>query len=72
VSGTTLTFGESGDDDILSTPLTTGVPPDAPNGTVVPAGTVIVHNQPSAGQFAADDQNIYWRTSDCKIWKMVK
>jgi hypothetical protein len=33
---------------------------------------VIATDQPAPSQFAADDQNVYWRTSDCRIMKLPK
>jgi hypothetical protein len=70
VSGGSVFFGESSDDTIEVAPLGRGTVP-----------TVIATNQRGAGQFAADDQNIYWRTSStpsttsvsiCNIMKLAK
>jgi hypothetical protein len=61
VSDSNVYFGEGGDSNTIQ---------------VVPAydGTprVIATQQLAAGQFAADDTNIYWRTSDCRIMKLAK
>jgi hypothetical protein len=34
--------------------------------------SVLATGQMSPGQFVADDENIYWRTTDCKIMKLAK
>ena len=42
------------------------------SGAVIPHATVIVRNQWNARQFAADDDNVYWHTDDCKLMKLAK
>jgi hypothetical protein len=60
ITGNLVFFGESSDDTIEVAPLGSGT------------AQVIARNQRGAGQFAADDQNIYWRTSNCNIMKLAK
>jgi hypothetical protein len=60
ISGDTLYFGEGASDTVETASIASGV------------ATVMVTGQPSPGQFAADDQNVYWRTSDCRIMKLAK
>jgi hypothetical protein len=69
VSGNAIYFGEAVTNDIEVAPL--NLDPTA-NAAAPPTGTVIATNQSNAGQFAADDKNIYWRTDQCKIMKMAK
>jgi hypothetical protein len=33
---------------------------------------IVATDQMSPSQFAADDQNVYWRTADCRIMKLAK
>jgi hypothetical protein len=69
VSGNAIYFGEAVTNDIEVAPLNLDPTTDA---AVPPMGTVIATNQSNAGQFAADDKNVYWRTDQCKIMKMAK
>jgi hypothetical protein len=62
VSGGSVYFGEGGADNVEVSTVYDG------NGVV----RVIATGQMSPSQFAADDQNIYWRTLDCKIMKLAK
>jgi hypothetical protein len=60
VSSGVVYFGEAVDDNIEKAPLATG------------EVTLIAGNQQAPSQFAADDDNIYWRTADCKVMRMAK
>jgi hypothetical protein len=65
VSGSSVYFGD-GANNVEIVPLTKGVDTD------VPHGTILASNQLSPSQFAADETNVYWRTSDCRIMKLAK
>jgi hypothetical protein len=76
LSGDAIYLGESVDDAVEKVPAGNGAP-----GAPTPEAVVIARNQPNAGQFAADDANVYWRTlgmnadtgaQDCKIMKLAK
>jgi hypothetical protein len=67
-SGDTLYLGFA--DTIQRVPLSMAVP--FATDAVVPEPTVIARDQPAAGQFAADANNVYWRTSDCRIMRLAK
>jgi hypothetical protein len=57
-----------------------GASPPASDGSS-PVAVVVARDQPNAGQFAADETNVYWRTiktdintgaQDCRIMKLAK
>jgi hypothetical protein len=58
ISGDSVYFGA---DAVEVAPLAGGGPT-----------TMVAPNQMSPGQFAADDHNVYWRTSDCKIVRLSR
>jgi hypothetical protein len=60
ISNGVIYFGEIVDNTIEMAPLATGV------------ATVIARGQLTPRQFAADADNIYWRTGDCRIMKLAK
>ncbi len=70
LSGTTVYLGETSSNKIEKLKLFLDLDMACTN-----EGTVIASDQVNAGQFAADDANIYWRTcgaTDCQIMKMAK
>jgi hypothetical protein len=60
VSDRFVYFGEGGANTVQVSAVYDGTP------------RIIATGQPFPGQFAADAQNVYWRTSDCKIMKLAK
>jgi hypothetical protein len=68
VSGNAIYFGESVTNNVEVAPLILD-PADAGTG---PKGTIVASNQVNAGQFAADDRYVYWRTDQCKIMRLPK
>ncbi|HVZ75583.1 MAG TPA: hypothetical protein VHJ20_24590 [Polyangia bacterium] len=60
ISGDVIYFGESVTNTVQMAPLLTGIP------------TVIATNQTNAGQFHADDKNVFWRTDECRIVRYSK
>ncbi len=60
VSADTVYFGEYSDNTVQTAAFYDGTP------------RVIATGQSAPGQFAADDANVYWRTSDCRIMKLAK
>lgn len=76
ISGSFIFLGESSMDAVEVAPLVKGSDNVAP-----PLAQVIAPNQKDPGQFAADDQNVYWRTvqpnpstgtTNCRIMKLTK
>jgi hypothetical protein len=67
ISGSVVYFGEEEMDTVEMAPVVTGS-----DSVSVPIGQVIALDQKNPGQFAADDKNIYWRTTDCRIMKLAK
>lgn len=60
VTGNDVYFGEAGTDTVERASLQGGT------------ATIVVAGQSHPTQFAADDQNVYWATADCKIRKWSK
>jgi hypothetical protein len=70
VSGATNTIYLGAGDAVHTVPLSKAIP--FATDTEVPTPTMLATGQPGAGQFAADANNIYWRTSDCRIMRLAK
>ncbi|MDB4982079.1 MAG: hypothetical protein JWM82_2831 [Myxococcales bacterium] len=70
LSGTTVYLGETMSNKIEKLKLFVDLASTCTN-----EGTVVASDQVNAGQFAADDTNVYWRTcgaTACQIMKMAK
>ena len=60
VSGAFIYFGESSANAVEVVPIDSGL------------SRVLATGQMNPGQFVADDANVYWRTSDCRVMKLAK